>query len=50
MGGEFGRGTAMQYGEADVEKKDFSNQASGGKGRGSCCRALRISTCAHAHY
>ena len=26
MGGEFGRGTAMQYGEADVDKKDFSNQ------------------------
>jgi hypothetical protein len=27
-GGEFGIGSAQQYGEADIQGKDFSNQAS----------------------
>lgn len=26
MGGEFGKGSAMQYGEADIQGRDFSNQ------------------------
>lgn len=26
IGGEFGNGTALQFGEADIAKKDFSNQ------------------------
>ena len=28
-GGEFGNGTAQQYGEADVQGRDFSNQVGG---------------------
>lgn len=32
MGGEFGKGSAMQYGEADVQGKDFSNQVSDNSG------------------
>lgn len=35
-GGEFGIGSALQYGEADVSGRDFSNQVGGGSpGEGS---------------